>query len=80
MNVQSKIASVFYSNPKLLPILSEGKLTPAAVHAWEYVCLQYFKERDIEDAKKVAKVTGGFQETLMKDWYYNDAVKWDTMS
>ncbi|KAL6307932.1 hypothetical protein BKA93DRAFT_822908 [Sparassis latifolia] len=61
------VATIIQSSAKHPPILTAGKITPAVAHVWENVCLQYFKHNDVTNDKKVAKVTGGFQDAIMTD-------------
>ncbi|KAH9931400.1 hypothetical protein B0H21DRAFT_699847, partial [Amylocystis lapponica] len=74
------VATVVHTSTKHVPLLTPGKITPQVLHNWEHACRQYFKEKDIADVKKVAKVTGGLQDELMRDWYYNDSDTFDGMS
>ncbi|GBE85803.1 Transposon Tf2-1 polyprotein [Sparassis crispa] len=80
MSNNTNMASVTQSSSKNPPILTAGKITPAVAHAWENACLQYFKHNDMANEKKVSKVTGGFQDPIVSDWYYNDADTFDAMS
>ena len=50
----SKEATVI-PNPKAAPSLTEGKITPAALTAWENGCERYFRDREVSEDKKVAK-------------------------
>ncbi|GBE78908.1 hypothetical protein SCP_0201050 [Sparassis crispa] len=75
----SNIATVAQSSSKHPPVLTSGKITPAVAHAWENTCLQYFKQNDTPADKRVAKVTSGFQDTIVSDWYYNDSDTFDAL-
>ncbi|KAL6299241.1 hypothetical protein BKA93DRAFT_830057 [Sparassis latifolia] len=80
MSNNTNMASVTQSSSKNPPILTAGKISPTIAHAWENACLQYFKHNDTANDKKVSKVTGGFQDPIVSDWYYNDADTFDAMS
>ncbi|GBE82434.1 hypothetical protein SCP_0408180 [Sparassis crispa] len=73
------LATIIQSSAKHPPILTADKITPAVAHAWENACLQYFKHNDVTNDKKVAKVTGSFQDAIISDWYYNDFDTFDAM-
>ncbi|KAH9946554.1 hypothetical protein B0H21DRAFT_693496 [Amylocystis lapponica] len=75
-----KLATVIQTSPKHVPLLTTGKLTPQVLVNWEHACHQYFKEKDVDEAKKVAKVTGGLQDELIRDWYYNDADRFNGLT
>ncbi|KAJ8481084.1 hypothetical protein ONZ51_g6252 [Trametes cubensis] len=67
-------------NAKAAPTLGEGKITPTVLNAWELGCLQYFRDRDIDDDKQVIKVTNGIANEVVRDWYLNDYDRYDAMS
>ncbi|GBE85257.1 hypothetical protein SCP_0704440 [Sparassis crispa] len=73
------VATIIQSSAKHPPILTASKITPAVAHMWENACLQYFKHNDVTNDKKVAKVTGSFQDAIISDWYYNDSDTFDTI-
>ncbi|KAH9939459.1 hypothetical protein B0H21DRAFT_698417 [Amylocystis lapponica] len=79
-NEKGTIASVLHSSPKHVPLLTSRKITPQVLTNWEHACRVYFKEKDVANAKKVAKVTGGLQDELVRDWYFNDADTLDALS
>ena len=76
------LASVIHSAPKQVLILTTGDITPKVIIDWFNACENYFTERDTPDDKRVAKVLGGLQDVLFKDWYSPNrahiaALSWD---
>jgi len=56
---------------KIPPVLGDGVVTPACLQEWENACADFFdaaKEPIAED-KKVAKITGGFQNNNIRNWF-----------
>ncbi|KAJ8453900.1 hypothetical protein ONZ51_g13339 [Trametes cubensis] len=78
-NMTNKEATVTV-NVKAAPTLGEGKITPAVVNAWELGCLQYFRDRDIDDDKQVMKASNGIANEIVRDWYLNDYDRYDSMT
>ncbi len=66
-------------NPKSAPTLGEGKITPVVLNAWDHGCMQYFRERGIEETKQVLKASSGIANEVLRDWYLNDFERFDTM-
>ena len=66
------LASVIHSALKQVLILTTGDITPKVLIDWFNACENYFTERDTPDEKRVAKVLGGLQNVLFKDWYSPD--------
>ena len=74
------LASVIHSAPKQVPILTTGDITPEVLIDWFNACENYFTERDTPDDKRVAKVLGGLQDVLFKDWYSPDRARVTALS
>lgn len=66
-------ATVTHPNPKLVPILTAGEVSPEVLFDWASACEVYFEEKDIADNKRVAKILGGLQDTLARNWYLTNA-------
>ncbi len=67
-------------NPKAAPSLGEGRITPGVLSAWENYCFQYFRDREIEDDRKVQKACMQIGNELILDWYHADIERFDNMS
>ncbi|KAH9853865.1 hypothetical protein C2E23DRAFT_727672, partial [Lenzites betulinus] len=67
------------TNPKAPPTLGEGKITPAVLNAWDHGCMQYFRERSIEDSRQVLKASSGIANEVLRDWYLNDYERFDSL-
>ncbi|TFK78299.1 hypothetical protein K466DRAFT_452471, partial [Polyporus arcularius HHB13444] len=57
-----------------------GKITISNLNSWEHHCNLFFRERGIDDDKKVQKATFGFTNELLQDWYLANQDDYDTMS
>ncbi|OJT04974.1 Transposon Ty3-G Gag-Pol polyprotein [Trametes pubescens] len=77
-NMTTREASVSM-NPKAAPTLGEGKITPAVLNAWDHGCMQFFRERGIEDDKQVLKASSGIANEVLRDWYLNDYDRFDSL-
>ncbi|OJT03284.1 Transposon Tf2-1 polyprotein, partial [Trametes pubescens] len=62
------------------PVLCDGKITPSVLNKWELGCMQYFREKEIEDDKMVLRVGGSIANEVVRDWYINDYERYDTMT
>ncbi|KAH9927786.1 uncharacterized protein B0H18DRAFT_875288, partial [Fomitopsis serialis] len=86
MSVDSKttnarpLSIVTQVSQKHAPVVSAGKLTPALILQWEAACTAFFREREVKDEDKVAKVAFGFQDELIQDWYINDSENINAMT
>ena len=60
--------------------MTTGDITPEVLIDWFNACENYFTERDTPDDKRVAKVLGGLQDVLFKDWYSPDRARITALS
>lgn len=74
-SVKSGDATVTQSSLKSVPFLNAGRVTPAALLAWESACLQYFRHspKDIPPEKQVAYVSGGLLDPRVQDWWMTNS-------
>ncbi|KAI0694024.1 hypothetical protein C8T65DRAFT_744540 [Cerioporus squamosus] len=67
-------------NSKATPTFGEGKITPVNMNTWESHCNLFFREREINNEKKVQKASLGFANKLLQDWYIANQDTYDEMS
>lgn len=68
----STVATVDHTNPKNVPCLTPGTVTPEIMVSWFSACNTHFINRKTTDGDKVAAVIGGLQDPLIKAWYEPD--------
>lgn len=73
-------ATVIHLSLKSCPVLTPGRITPAALFSWEAGCRQYFRHRPVEMANRVAFASGGFQDPRMMDWWMTNAAKFEELT
>ncbi len=61
--------AVVTPNTKAAPTFGEGKITPANMNSWEHHCNLFFRDREIDNDKRVQKASFGFTNELLQDWY-----------
>lgn len=76
-------ATIIQASAKHVPTLTPGDVSPSILMDWANACGYFFEERDIDDAKKVAKILSGLQDPLLRDWIAGDAARikaldWDS--
>jgi hypothetical protein len=66
----TQTATVHHPNMARAPVLMDGELTPGIVRDFESRCLIYFMNAKdtIPDDRKVSKILGCFQNSLINDW------------
>lgn len=62
-------ASVIHDQPKQVPLITAGNLTPEVLRDWRNACEDYFLAKEIDEKKQVIFAATGFKDPRVRAWY-----------
>jgi hypothetical protein len=62
------VAEVIHDQPKRVPIVTAGELTPCIIHDFNSACHDLFTMKETTAEKQVGVVLPGFQDIQIRDW------------
>ena len=69
--MSNSLATVVHPSLSRAPMMTKGKITPKIVREFESHCTHYYfinAKDGIPDDKKVMKILGCFEESVIDDW------------
>jgi hypothetical protein len=62
-------AECIHAEPKRIPLLSPGEVTPMVIRQWEMACEDFFSaNKKLEEEDRVAAVLPGLKDMHARDW------------
>jgi hypothetical protein len=70
-------AECIHAEPKRIPLLTPGEVSPMVMRQWEMACKDFFSaNKKLEEADRVAAVLPGLKDMRARDWV---ATHWENL-